>query len=366
MMLIAVQIIAIAILASIAAVLPGVFLVLRRMALMSDAISHAVLPGIVLTFLIIKRLDSAWLMVGATCAGVCTVLLIEALVGNARIKQDAAVGLVYPVFFSIGVILVSCFARNVHLDTDMVLLGDIAFAPLHHVYAWGIDWGPRALWSVGVLLIANATFVLFFYKELVLACFDWDFARSSGSKPRHLHYALMVSASATAVVLFDIVGSIMVVALMIIPAATALIRAQDMRSFGVYACLYSVAAVCLGYIAAILCDISIAGSIAATSGMLLVPAVFFNRQHRTYAGMHTQKMLRNRIVMHYLMCQPQKQSSCQAIADNHGWSIAYIRLVVDDLVKQGLVCQLKDVIMLSTAGVQVYSAKNTISNNAVH
>src|SRR5690242_18424383 len=106
MISIAIQIVAIALLASVAAVLPGAFLVLRRMALMSDAISHAVLPGIVVTFLMIKRLDSGWLMVGATCAGVCTVLLIEALADNRHIKQDAAVGLVYPVFFSIGVILV--------------------------------------------------------------------------------------------------------------------------------------------------------------------------------------------------------------------------------------------------------------------
>src|SRR5260221_5607357 len=141
-----VEIVMIAILAAVTCCLPGVFLVLRGVAMMSDAISHAILLGIVVMFLLVQSLTSPLLIVGASLSGILTVLCTEMIIKSKRLKQDAAIGLVFPLFFSVGVILVSQCARNVHLDTDMVLLGELAFAPFNRLVLQGIDCGPSALW----------------------------------------------------------------------------------------------------------------------------------------------------------------------------------------------------------------------------
>ena len=141
-----------------ACVLPGVFLVLRGVSLMSDAISHAILLGIVLSFFIVRDLTSPWLIVAATATGILTVTLTELIIATKRMKKDAAIGIVFPVFFSIGVILISQFAGDVHLDTDAVLLGEIAFAPLNRWVVSGIDIGPKAIWLMGCIAIINSLF----------------------------------------------------------------------------------------------------------------------------------------------------------------------------------------------------------------
>src|SRR5690606_32220090 len=141
-----------------ACALVGAFLVLRRVALLSDAISHAILPGIVLGFFVTESLTSPLLLVAAAVTGVVTVALIEA-VGNTRlVKQDAAIGLVFPALFSVGVILIARYAGGVHLDTDAVLLGDPAFAWIERVTVGGRDLGPRALWLMGAVLVLVVLF----------------------------------------------------------------------------------------------------------------------------------------------------------------------------------------------------------------
>jgi manganese/zinc/iron transport system permease protein len=122
-------ILGIACLVSVACVLPGVFLVLRGVALMSDAISHAILLGIVVSFFLVGNLHSPLLIVGATLSGLLTVFLTEWVIHTRRLKEDAAIGLIFPIFFSIGVILISKYAGHIHLDTDAVLLGELVFAP---------------------------------------------------------------------------------------------------------------------------------------------------------------------------------------------------------------------------------------------
>ena len=133
------QIMGIGIVLVLACVIPGVFLVLRGMSLMSDAISHASLLGIVVVFFLIQELSSPLLVVGASIAGILTVALTEWLISTQRVKKDAAIGLVFPVFFSIGVILITKFAGNVHLDSDCVLFGEIAFAPFERMVLFSVD-----------------------------------------------------------------------------------------------------------------------------------------------------------------------------------------------------------------------------------
>jgi manganese/zinc/iron transport system permease protein len=254
--------------------LVGAFLVLRKLALMSDAISHSILLGIVLMFFLIESTASLPMLLAATATGVLTVYLVESLVLTRLVKEDAAIGLVFPALFSIGVILISRYAANVHLDTDAVLLGELAFAPFDRLVVGGADIGPRALWlalGVGVL---NLTFVTLFYKELKLATFDAGLAAALGFAPTFLHYALMTLVSVTAVSSFEAVGSILVVALMIAPPAAAYLltdRLPVMLALGVGLGILSAVS---GYFLARALDASIAGSMATMAGVWFVAVLF--------------------------------------------------------------------------------------------
>ncbi len=268
MSLIQIELLAIALVASIACSLPGVFLVLRGVALMSDAISHAILLGIVITFLIVQQLNSPWLLIGATVAGMVTVWCTEKLIHTGHIKKDTAIGIVFPFFFSIGVILITLCVRNVHLDSDMVLLGDIAFAPFTRFFLGGYDLGPYALWQLGAIVVFNLSLITLFFKELSLVTFDPEYAHVSGFSPNFVHYLIMFLASITAVSAFDIVGAIVVVALMITPAATAFLCTKQLKEMIQLSLFFSILSTCLGYALAIACDVSIAGSIAMMAGVV--------------------------------------------------------------------------------------------------
>lgn len=251
-----------------ACALPGVFLVLRRMALMSDAISHSILLGIVVAFFLVENLQSPLLILGAAITGVLTVALVEMLNRTGLVKSDAAIGLVFPVLFSLGVILISRYAGDVHLDVDAVLLGELAFAPFDRFILFGFDFGPQALVVMSIILLINALLIGVFYKELKLATFDAGLAAALGFSPGLIHYALMTSVSVTAVGAFDAVGSILVVALMIAPAATAFLLTDRLSLMIILSAGIGVSAAIGGYWLAYWLDASIAGSMATMTGVL--------------------------------------------------------------------------------------------------
>jgi manganese/zinc/iron transport system permease protein len=272
----------IAIVASVTCCLPGVFLVLRGVAMMSDAISHAILLGIALMFLWVQRLESPLLIVGASCAGVLTVICTEMIIRSKRLKKDAAIGLVFPLFFSVGVILISQYARNVHLDVDMVLLGELAFASFSRFFIAGFDCGPYALWVMSAALLVNVSFLVIFYKELLVTTFDATFATMTGFSPLFFYYALMVLTSITAVATFDAVGSIMVVALMITPAASAYLLTRRVSDMIMVSVLLASLAAIGGYVAASYADVSIAGSIASMTGIFFILALIWSQNRAAW------------------------------------------------------------------------------------
>jgi manganese/zinc/iron transport system permease protein len=251
-----------------ACALPGVFLVLRRMALMSDAIAHSILLGIVLAFFITENTASPLLIAAAALTGVLTVSLVELLRRSGRVREDAAIGVVFPALFSVGVILISRYAGDVHLDVDAVLLGELAFAPFERWEVGGTDLGPRILWVMGTILALNVVFLAAFYKEMKLATFDAPLAAALGFAPGALHYAFMTLVSVTAVGAFDAVGSILVVALMIAPPAAAYLLTDQLPRMIALAVALGVASALGGYWTAYVLDVSIAGSMASMSGVL--------------------------------------------------------------------------------------------------
>lgn len=263
-----IEILVVAVITAVACALPGVFLVLRRTAMLSDAISHTVLLGIVIGFLLVKDLASPILVFGAAATGVLTVSLVALVERTRLVREDAAIGLVYPLLFSIAIILISRYAGDVHLDTDAVLTGELAFAPFDRFYAFGHDLGPRGLYLMGGILLFNLLFIILFYKELKLSTFDAGLAVTLGFAPLLIHYGLMTLVSLSVVGAFDIVGSLLVVALIITPPSAAYLLTDRLpRMIGLSALLGAVSAIA-GYWLAHFMDASIAGSIATMNGVI--------------------------------------------------------------------------------------------------
>lgn len=265
----------VAALVAAACAIPGVFLVLRRMSLVSDAISHTVLFGIVISFMIVGDLQNPLLFVGAVLSGVLTVSLSELLLRTRRVKADAAIGLVFPALFSIAVIIISRDFSGVHLDTDAVLLGELAFAPFNRSEVLGLDL-PRGVWVMGLILALNIGLIGLFYKELKLATFDAGLAAALGFAPGVIHYGLMTMVSVTTVGAFDHVGAILVVALMIAPPATAYLLTDRLSWMLVLSVLVGVASAISGYwVSSTIGSVNIAGAMATMTGVFFLAALIF-------------------------------------------------------------------------------------------
>lgn len=273
------EIILLASLTAVTCAVPGVFLILRRVALMSDAISHAILVGIVIAFFYTKNLNSPLLLVAATLTGLLTVSLTELIIHTQKLKKDAAIGLIFPILFSIGVILINRYAGGVHIDSDCVLFGEIAFAPFDRLMFNNIDLGPQGMWVMGAILILNLLFIGLFYKELKIATFDPALAAALGFMPTIIHYVLMALVSITAVGAFQHVGSILVVALMITPPATAYLLTNRLSRMLIYSAIIGVASAVSGYYLAYRLDANIAGSMATMSGVIFLLTFIFAPEH---------------------------------------------------------------------------------------
>lgn len=267
-------------LVSTSCALLGCYLILRKMAMVGDAISHAVLPGIVLAFLISGSRDSATMLIGAGLIGIATTFLIEFLHKKARLQTDASIGVTFTWLFAVGVVLISLFAGKVDLDQDCVLYGEIAYVPLDLIVIGdGTILGPRALYVSGTILVLIIAFIVIGYKELFLTTFDPAYASAIGISTTLWHYLLMGAVSATTVASFESVGAILVVALLIAPAATAYLLTDDFRWMLVLACGVGVVASVSGYYLAVWVDSSIAGAIATMTGVLFGLALLFSPRH---------------------------------------------------------------------------------------
>lgn len=258
----------------------GCFLILRKMAMVGDAISHAVLPGIVLAFLFSGSRDSVTMLIGAGLIGIFTTFLIEFFHKKAKLQTDAAIGVTFTWLFAVGVVLISIFAGKVDLDQDCVLYGEIAYVPLDLIITdGGVNLGPRALYIMASVLVIIILFIVIGYKELFLTTFDPSFASAIGISTALWHYLLMGAVSITTVSSFESVGAILVVALLIAPAATAYLLTDNFKWMLVLACASGVAASISGYYLAVWLDGSIAGAIAAMSGLIFGLAMILSPTH---------------------------------------------------------------------------------------
>lgn len=221
----------------------GCFLILRRMALTGDAISHSVFPGVVIAFLCTGDLNSPWLIIGAALAGLCAVILIECIHRYTRIKQDAAIGIAFTALFALGIVLMqTLLSSKVDLDMECVLygrLGLILESPTVALCGIAI---PAPIISMGCVALLTQALIFFFYRVLALSSFDALLAASYGYKPVWVHYGLMTVLSFVVVASFQAVGAILVIALLILPGASAYLcvhRLPSMLALGALHALFS-------------------------------------------------------------------------------------------------------------------------------
>lgn len=246
----------------------GTFLVLRQDAMLGDAISHAVLPGLALAFIITSSRDVVPMLIGAGLMGLLTAFLSEYFSITGRLYKDAALGLVFTVLFAIGVILISVYAGQIDLDQECVLYGEIAYTPWDTAVIGGVNIGPRPLWILGGVLLADIIFIGLFYKQLKITSFDPLLADAVGIRSRLWHYLLMTMVSLTVVAAFETVGAILVVAMLIIPGVTAFLITHRLWLMLLLSAAIGTASAVGGFFGAEYFDASIAGFMAVCGGLI--------------------------------------------------------------------------------------------------
>ncbi len=249
----------------------GCFLVLRKMSMVGDAISHAVLPGIAVAFLISGSRSSVPMLIGAAVFGMLCTWMIEVFTKKARVQEDASIGISFTWLFAIGVILITFFADQVDLDQECVLYGEIAFIGFE---TWlGV---PVAVWTLGGLFIAILAFLYFGYKGLYITTFDPAYAATLGISVATWHYLLMGAVSVTTVFTFESVGAILVVAFLIVPAATAYLLTRKLIHMLFLSAGIGIIAAIAGYYMAVWINASISGSMVVVLGVLFALAFVFS------------------------------------------------------------------------------------------
>ncbi len=253
----------------------GTFLVLRKMSLLGDALSHAVLPGIVIAFLLTDSRAIVPMFIGAALFGLLTTFLVEMFHRRWNVQEDASIGVVFTALFALGVVLVTAYAGQVDLDQECVLYGEIAYTPWD-ILLWGeTELGPRPVWILGTVFILDLLLVVLFYKELKIASFDPAMAVAVGINATLVHYLLMAAVSLTTVAAFESVGAILVVAMLIVPGAAAYLWSDKLPVILCLAVFFGAVSALGGYWLASMWDSSIAGAMVVVVGGIFFVSLFF-------------------------------------------------------------------------------------------
>ena len=337
------------IITSLACAVLGVFLVLRRLSMVSDAISHSVLLGIVIGYFVTKDIGSVLLIIGASLFGVLTTVCIELLIKSKRVTEDASVGIIFPLFFSIAVILITRYARNVHLDTEVVLIGEIILAPLHRINFLGLSL-PKALIQMSFVLLINIVFIAVFFRKLKISSFDPVYAGVAGIAGTGLYYVFMALVSFTAVSAFESVGAILTISFFISPAASAYLISKDLKITIFLAAVYAVVNSCIGYFLAVKFNVSMSGMCALVSGLTFMITI------AVYPGGIITKIIRyiknkNRFSRELLILHIDNHTGKKnalgelgysTIREHIAWSDSKLKYVLDKLIKKGYVYRAKE------------------------
>ncbi len=256
---------------AVACALPGCFLVLRRMSMMGDAISHAVLPGLAMAFFLTHSRLTLVMFAGAICVGLLTAAFTQWISKFGKVDRGAAMGIVFTTLFAAGLILIRKTAEYVELDPSCVLYGSLEYCVLDTLHLGGLEV-PRAVLSMGGVMVFNILFTVLLFKELRVSSFDPLLADTQGISSNLVHYLLMAVVAVTTVAAFEAVGSIIVIAMLIVPPATALLltgRLFNMLMLSVILAIFSAFA---GHVGALVIPEMLGLRGTVSSGMMAVVA----------------------------------------------------------------------------------------------
>ncbi|MBW3542173.1 MAG: metal ABC transporter permease [Planctomycetes bacterium] len=263
--------------ANTACALLGCFLVLRRMSLLGDAVSHAVLAGVAGAFLLTGSIAIGPLLIGAVAVGVLTALLTQTLSTFGRVPEDSAMGVVFTSLFALGVVLISG-VEDLHLDTDCVLFGKLGFAAVYTVDVWGLRV-PHAMTTLVPACALTVLFATAFWKELKIASFDPLLATSMGLSALVIHYLLMSMVAVVTVAALEAVGAIIVVAMLIVPAATAHLLTDRLNRMLLLSVAVGAISAIAGAFWARRADTNAAGMMAVVAGLQFAAAVILGPRY---------------------------------------------------------------------------------------
>lgn len=291
--------------------------------------------------------------------GVVTVWLTETLTKTRLVSEDSAIGIIFPLLFSIAIILITRYAGSVHLDTDSVLLGELAFAPFERLIVFGVDIGAKSIYTAGILLLINLVFIIFLFKELKVCTFDPMLAAVLGFSPALIHYGLMTVVSLTAVGAFEAVGSVLVVAFMIGPPITAYLLTDNLKKLLVLSALFAGASGILGYQIATVLDVSIAGCMSVMTGILflivfisapkrgLVSVLFRkSRQRKTFA----RNTLLLHICNHQDTSEEQEENGIATIGKHLHWDDKKLKKVMQSLLQDDMITLDDNIVIVTPKG----------------
>jgi len=369
----------------------GCFLVLRHMSMMGDAISHAVLPGLAAAFLLTESRASLAMFIGAAIVGVLTAVLVQWVHTFGKVDRGAAMGVVFTTLFAIGLIMIVRAADHVDLDPDCVLYGAVELAPMYTTDGFSVnydsfdvlgmqapmlrlvesDWGlgvsiPVASLTLSALLMVICVFILVFYKELKITSFDPALASSLGINANVMHYALMALVAVTTVASFEIIGSILVIAMLIVPAAAAHLLTERLPMMLIISVVIAVLSAGLGHLAAIgippmfgYTDTSTAGMMATIAGVLFVVVLFLAPRHGIVSKALHRFTLRLRIISEDLLGLVYRHEesasrdmalNIRAAAEALGTSPWLVRLAMHRLRRRGRMRRPHGVVQLTDPG----------------
>lgn len=267
--------------------LVGVFLILRSGSLTAFALSHSILLGIVLAFMVTGDMNSPLLPVGAALTGLLIVTIVEFLSKNRFIKHDAALGVIYLFVFSLGLILVAQYAANTTLSAKAVVTGNIALVPFDRMIFFGRDIGPKLTWITILVLIINSLYIVFLFKELKITTLDPEYASILGINPTIINLSYMFVVSVTIVTSFSVAGIVVVVGLMIIPPSTAFILSKDLQRIFILTFILSIISAIIGFLIAWKIGyVEISSMITIISGILFILVLIIKP---LYSGMRKEK-----------------------------------------------------------------------------
>jgi manganese/zinc/iron transport system permease protein len=272
----------------------GPFLILRRQVLLSDAVSHAVLPGIVLVFILFGSRAPLAVIAGAGLFAIFCVLGIELLRNTGLVRADAAIGLVFPALFALGVIGVTEFAGGAHLDLDATIYGEIAFSPFRTWEVLGVEMA-RSLPLLGAVTAVNLILLALFWKELKATTFDPGFSRVNGISPTAVSRLVLIAVAVTAVTAFESVGAILVVTMLIVPAAAAYLLTTRLLPMVLATVAIGWISAVGGYSSAVALDASIGGAMGLAAAAVFVIALLFSPKYGVFSRLVVRMRRRGRL-----------------------------------------------------------------------